>query len=165
MPYVDRERKRAHDAAYRAVNREKIHARWAAYRAANPEKLAASRAAYHAANPEYRFRRHLQHQYGITADERAAMVTAQGGRCGVCGKRAPKLVVDHLHLSAVELKRRRWTRRDCVAGLVCGACNHWQDALHVKPARQAAVIAWWDPSNWPANAVLGVPGSRGPIPG
>ena len=47
-----KEKRRAADVAYYAVNKEKIKATKAVWRAANPEKVKAADVAYRAANPE-----------------------------------------------------------------------------------------------------------------
>jgi hypothetical protein len=50
-------------------------------------------------------------KYGLTADEYASMITAQRGRCAICGERPPQLLVDHDH----EL--------GFVRELLCNPCN------------------------------------------
>lgn len=58
--------------------------------------------------------------YGITADEYAALLAAQGGVCAICkGKRSYNLDVDHCH----KLERAGTPVRECVRGLLCRQCN------------------------------------------
>lgn len=55
----------------------------------------------------------LQHMYSLTEDDYQTMLTAQGGRCAICGNRPRKvrLSVDHDHASLT------------VRGLLCARCN------------------------------------------
>jgi hypothetical protein len=58
--------------------------------------------------------RHIEANFGITADEYWALHQAQGGKCWICRiatGRARKLAVDHDHRSSV------------VRGLLCSPCN------------------------------------------
>jgi hypothetical protein len=70
--------------------------------------------AVRAAGREYerRSRRHIRRTYGLTPERYDAMVEAQAGRCGVCGREPKKrLVVDHCH------------RGGQVRALLCDNCN------------------------------------------
>ena len=49
-------------------------------------------------------------RYGITLEERDALVAAQGGRCRICREEKP-LLVDHCHKTSV------------VRGMLCRQCN------------------------------------------
>lgn len=58
----------------------------------------------------------LKSRYGLTPEERQAMVDGQGGRCAVCGcpeaeSRGGKLVVDHDHQTKL------------VRAMLCNECN------------------------------------------
>ncbi|MCK5016767.1 MAG: hypothetical protein KAS32_06805 [Candidatus Peribacteraceae bacterium] len=55
-------------------------------------------------------RNRLKYLYGITPEQREAMVVSQEGKCGIC-KKKKKLDIDHCH----ETNRIR--------GLLCGSCN------------------------------------------
>ena len=71
------------------------------------------------ANPESRRAAHIKHRYGLTAEEHAGLVAAQGGKCAVCGEHPARtpghwndgLCVDHCHDSSK------------VRGLLCNNCN------------------------------------------
>jgi hypothetical protein len=112
----------------RRVNREKQY-RW---RAANPDLWKAAQDRNNAkrlADPEYRRdkrEREIQRRYGMSAQELAQLVEAQGGRCAICGYEPPpaddsqplprgtastRLHVDHCHTTGR------------VRGLLCGNCN------------------------------------------
>lgn len=54
--------------------------------------------------------KNLKSRYGMTPEQREAMLAAQGGGCAICGKTG-KLVVDHCHT----------TKK--VRGLLCHNCN------------------------------------------
>ncbi|HEY0159968.1 MAG TPA: endonuclease VII domain-containing protein [Thermoanaerobaculia bacterium] len=64
----------------------------------------------------------IEHTYGLTSAQFEKLLEAQGHRCGICGRRAPRLVakngkvrhaltVDHDHITGA------------VRGLLCNACN------------------------------------------
>lgn len=128
-----------------ARNRDKM-ARW---RAAHPAK---ARAAYERGNakrqadPEYRRRKRderILREYGLTADELAALMKAQDGRCAICRRppdgrangqarpdTAPRLHVDHCHTTGR------------VRGLLCGACNTAIGLLKEDPQLMAAAMAY-----------------------
>lgn len=89
------------------------------WRRKNPERNAALIAASKAKDPE-RYKRvkvsaRLLKVYGITLEQYDAMVAAQKGLCGICGKPElrgdHRLAVDHCHESGN------------VRGLLCRACN------------------------------------------
>jgi len=105
--------------SYRA-NHETNLSRSREYQRENRDVInAKKRAAYAALTPEERWDSKLRRTYGITADDYAAMLTAQGGVCAVCRQperagrdgRIVRLSVDHCH------------RTGAVRGLLCRACN------------------------------------------
>ncbi|MFJ5066549.1 endonuclease VII domain-containing protein [Kitasatospora sp. NPDC088556] len=50
--------------------------------------------------------------YGLTSEEYAALLAAQGGRCAICQEtRRRNLAVDHCH------------RTEAIRGLLCNRCN------------------------------------------
>jgi hypothetical protein len=108
-----RERCRKRTAEWRARN-PGYSKKW---REQNPEayerNTAASRAAYHA-NPELSRDRALKRKFGLTYEQKQAMVSTQNGRCRICqellqpGRRTH---VDHDHASGK------------VRGILCSGCN------------------------------------------
>jgi hypothetical protein len=88
-------------------------------------------------------------RYGLSVDEWRAMLDAQGGRCGVCG-RVPKpnkntgkirLVIDHEHVRG--WKRMPPERRKLyVRGLVCWFCNHYYLGRGITVAIARGVVAF-----------------------
>jgi hypothetical protein len=79
--------------------------------------------------PEATRRVNLKFSFGMTVEEYDALLTAQGGVCGIC-KRPPKsrrLAVDHDHATGR------------VRGLLCAFCNTRVDWAH---RFRAAVEEW-----------------------
>jgi hypothetical protein len=72
--------------------------------------------------------RRLVAQFGLTAEEYAALYEAQGGRCYVCRKAtgaARRLAVEHDHgLARLHDHPDDQACRKCVRGLACGWCNY-----------------------------------------
>lgn len=64
---------------------------------------------------ECRRRQHYKGKYGLTPEDRDAMLAEQGGRCGCCGSDTPKSkagwVIDHCHKSGK------------VRAILCQPCN------------------------------------------
>ena len=116
MPYKDPEQARLNQARYRERNRAAINER---RRNREPEKAevtrAQNRARYWADPAKYRDQ-FLQRRYGLSRKQYDAMLTAQGGKCAICGTkefRGPgkKPHVDHNHVTGR------------VRGLLCVHCN------------------------------------------
>lgn len=62
----------------------------------------------------------LVEQYGITLEEYAALLAAQGGACAICkGTRTYNLDVDHDHAQ----ERAGAPLRSTIRGLLCKQCN------------------------------------------
>ena len=62
-------------------------------------------------------------KFGITLDDRAAMLTAQGGGCLLCGEpetESVRLHVDHDHDCCPS---HTHTCGRCIRGLICSTCN------------------------------------------
>lgn len=80
--------------------------------------------------------RHVQRTYGITEQQRAAILAVQGGVCAGCGRARDRphkrLATDHDH-SLAELHGHPPDRgcAMCVRGLLCSPCNdtlaHFRD--------------------------------------
>ena len=108
-------------------------------RKANPEREAAKRKAYNERAQEriaeyysrpqtkaYFAGRHLAKTYGLTLERLQEMLSAQDGKCPICGralharpgeKGQGRAVVDHNHATGE------------VRGLLCAACNGWLGRL------------------------------------
>ena len=90
-------------------------------------RAAASRAAWHALHPERRAEADRNYQrkkkYGITPEGYATLLSAQDGKCAICGvaraadKRVEYFCVDHDHATGA------------VRGLLCISCNFGIGAL------------------------------------
>ena len=97
-----------HGAEYREAHRDQLRAANRAWDAAHPEKTRAD-------NRTQRLRR-----YGLTHAQYDAMLEAQGGVCGLCGKvethrgrngEVSRLAVDHDHVTG------------SIRALLCHSCN------------------------------------------
>jgi hypothetical protein len=85
-----------------------------------------------AATPKYREKKrssYLKRAYGITAEQYAAMLAAQGGLCGIC-KKADGLCVDHCHDT------------QAVGELLCRKCNLGLGYFNDDPDLLRAAIAY-----------------------
>lgn len=78
----------------------------------------------------------LRRKYGLTVEQLAAMVSAQGGRCAVCGvapsgmKKSERLFVDHCH------------KTGRVRSLLCSNCNTAAGMLRDDPFLADALAAY-----------------------
>jgi hypothetical protein len=126
-----RERHRTH---YRR-NRDDIGAKRKERRASDPEYAAAQRAYFR----NYYHAKAKRRVYGISPEEFAAMLAAQGGRCAICGADKPSGKGDwHLdHDHAFEKRDRRGHR-----GVLCAHCNVMLGMAADDPARLLAAAAY-----------------------
>src|ERR1035441_2010852 len=85
-PPVDaKAKKRAYDAAYRATHKAELATKWAAYDAAHRAERRAYAAVY---------------LYGITLNQKTAILKEQGEACAICGTTEPGTKgwhTDHKH--------------------------------------------------------------------
>jgi hypothetical protein len=137
-------RKREVGKRWRAANAEKLKQSKAAYyekhkdecvsyqqqyRWSNRERLSEYRkdynATHHVENAEYKKHWHRERKYGLTEAEFDVLLSAQGGKCSVCGvlfgdAKADRPHVDHCHTTGR------------VRGLLCHHCNtglgHFRDS-------------------------------------
>ncbi len=106
------------------------------YRAANPEKARE----YRRRHPEkYRKRvrlgRHLKCRYGLSLEQRNKLLTRQGGKCAVCGKKFDdkrKPHVDHCHDAGH------------VRGLLCINCNLAEGYFQRDPRNVRRLLAYME---------------------
>jgi hypothetical protein len=140
MPYADPDTRRAYHKAY---SHEWFKRQTPEYRAARTEARKAAQRKwldknpdhnkkYYAANKDKFRERNLRQLYGISAQQYAAMLTAQGGRCAICRTDKPggarRFPVDHCHTTGK------------VRGLLCVRCNANLGALEVWYAEHKAKI-------------------------
>jgi len=107
-----RKRKRAYRRAYWAAHKDAINARRRGKREAES----------------------LRRRYGMSLDDRDALLARQGGVCGICKKHHRRLHVDHCHA----------TRK--VRGLLCGTCNRGLGHYNDDPVLTRAATAWLEAS-------------------
>lgn len=118
-----------------ATTRERDIERVKAWRRDNPEKYAAIRQRQREDGSRARSNRkgYLKRVYGMTPEEYASMLEAQGGGCAVCGK-PPRpdisLHIDHDHESG----RRR--------GLLCFSCNQVLGSVGDDASRLIALASY-----------------------
>lgn len=123
MPWKDPQVARSKQAEYRAANREKIAARARERYAENP----------HARRAHNR-RSLFKARYGLTLEDRDAMLADQGGRCAICLTDTPPTAsgwhVDHCHTE------------NRVRGILCQHCNNMLGMAKDDPAIIARAIQY-----------------------
>lgn len=75
---------------------------------------------------ENRRERLLKQRYGMTSENKAALLASQGGVCAICMERPKKPVIDHDHSSGA------------VRGVLCHGCNIKLAAVEDENFRTAA---------------------------
>lgn len=114
MPWKDPEVARVKQAEYRERNREKLARRARERYAENPH-----------ARREGNRRSFIKARYGITHDEKYALLAQQGGRCAICGTDEPptktRWHVDHCHSTNI------------VRGILCQHCNNMLGMAKDRP--------------------------------
>lgn len=107
------------------------------FRAANPDKMQASKRKSYA--KQYRTTGRaalLRNRFGLTIAQYDALLEAQGGVCGICGRkpaaheRKQDLCVDHDHGTGQ------------IRGLLCGECNSALGLFRDSPALLRQAIAY-----------------------
>lgn len=118
--------------------RERYRVAGVAYRAANRERLRSDARERYARDPSRRRAQDRALKYGLTAEEFAAMRSAQANACAVCDRpqKADRfgvvrdLSVDHCHASGE------------VRGLLCSNCNTAIGLLGDDPERARALATY-----------------------
>lgn len=123
---------------------ERQRAQTKAYRERTASHRKAQEAARHkskyANDPEYRARKNrsanlcrMRKRYGLTPEDRQAMIEAQNGRCAICGTLEPGgrgWHIDHCH------------RQGHVRELLCTSCNVFVGRIEKKPDLLAKALAY-----------------------
>lgn len=87
-------------------------------------------------------------RHRISEEDYEAMVEAQGGRCGICGREDKKLVIDHDHGCCDNAQRFGRTCGLCVRGLLCHGCNMFVGFIErSSPAVLARALRYIDGAN------------------
>ena len=110
-----------------------------AWRKANRDYLAACSRKWRLDHPAqhliHQRRANLKRYYGIIPEEKARMLKAQGGRCGICGTknfgRQKRVHIDHNH------KTKK------VRGILCAKCNVGGGCFHDSPAMLRKAAQWF----------------------
>ncbi len=118
-PEKFRLRRKADGTAYRGKVCQSCHqAKGTEWRRANPDRVRRYNANAKANNPRYHadkaLANHFKRKFGLTMEQRAAMITAQGNRCAICNTDTPTRrgwCVDHDHATG---KLRK---------ILCAPCN------------------------------------------
>lgn len=111
------EQSREYMRAWRAANPTKYKEYNRRYREANSDRYKAMIAEWSRSNPEKKKGYHLKATYGITIEEKNALLASQGGCCGLCQTDNPgstrgwQVDADH------SVKPAR------VRGILCVGCN------------------------------------------
>jgi len=99
--------------------RECSKARVSAWQKDNPALVTARSIKWNKEHPERRKSTRLHSRYEITLDQFNWLLASQGGGCAICSQVAPKMVVDHDHIT------------EKVRGILCHSCNiaigHFRD--------------------------------------
>jgi hypothetical protein len=96
-------------------------------------------------DPEKALRNSLWNKYRMTLEDYRALLSAQGGKCAVCGVDAPtdfrtrRFHVDHDHACCPTSKK---SCGKCVRGLLCHACNTGLGNFQDNPERLLAAVAY-----------------------
>lgn len=118
--------------AWQEKNRERRNARRRERSAQSPELRERNRqrsAARYKSNPVLHARRTRLLRYGLTEQDFAARLAAQGGLCAICCLKSPQ-AIDHCHSDGR------------VRGLLCDDCNHALGFIHDNISSLANAIEY-----------------------
>jgi hypothetical protein len=125
--------RRAYSATYRAAHRAELRAYDAAHRNEKKAYDTAYGAAYRAAHRNEKKAYDTAYRYGITLNQRIAILKGQGGVCAICGVTEPGKTgwhTDHRHGTKT------------VRGILCQPCNHLLGNAKDNPATLRAATAY-----------------------
>lgn len=109
-----REARRVYHESWRAENRDHRAASLREWRRANKESVKASQQKWRAKNPDYNRDWALRKTYGISLQEKKAMLLSQGSMCAICKSEKPRgkdWNLDHCHTTGR------------IRGILCTPCN------------------------------------------
>lgn len=130
------EESREYQRAWRAKNPEKYRAKAQKYRLANVDRCKSMVAAWARANPDKIKNYHVKRTYGLTLEDKAAILAAQGGKCGICGSDDPgttkgwQIDADHSTVPATP------------RGILCKNCNTALGNFKHSPELLTKAIGW-----------------------
>lgn len=144
MAYVNYEKKRAAEKAWRLANPERARAirqrSKAAYVARHPDRHRASQLKQNARRRGQGPYRHIVERYGISLETYQEMLARQNGLCAICHKANPNgwaLAVDHCHVTGK------------VRALLCMRCNagigHFSDDIAQVEKALSYLKSWASP--------------------
>jgi hypothetical protein len=126
----------ARKAAYYQANRASIKTTQDAWKAGHPELVKGYRRKSNAARPD----RHLVEKYGLSGEEYARQLAAQGGVCAIC--RHPETVIDNQTGRPRALSVDHDHASGVFRGLLCGRCNRAIGLLGDDPELVAAAAEY-----------------------
>lgn len=130
------EQSREYGRQWRAKNPTKYREYNRKYREANVDRYKGMITAWAKSNPDKIKGYHLKKAYGITLEEKNAMLASQGGCCGICGstqpgsKRGWQVDADH------SVKPAR------VRGILCVSCNTSLGRFYHDPEMLRKAADW-----------------------
>lgn len=95
--------------------------------------------------PEIRAAYRFKKKYGITLEQRDALLKKQGGGCAICGTADPGArgwAFDHDHACCPDTRNDSKTCGQCLRGVLCGRCNLGIGLFDDDPARLRAAVAY-----------------------
>ena len=146
------ERQREANKKWRDANKEYLQEKRRLYYAANKDAIKERNRQHQIANKDRHFERHLLRTYGITLNDRDALLVKQEGVCAICHQdgQGKALCIDHDHTTGR------------VRALLCHHCNtglgHFFDDL----SRLASAIRYLSEHADPVNPLTVDAGNESP---
>ncbi|NWN89192.1 MAG: endonuclease VII domain-containing protein [Micrococcaceae bacterium] len=138
-PFSDFNRRAKGSFGLQARCRNCQNASQAKYRQKHRETLNRKAVKYQNSNPDRRRSNHLKNRYGITLEEKDALLEAQGGRCAICDDGDVYMwVVDHDHACCPGQK----SCGECIRSILCNRCNTMLGSARDDPRRLQSAIEY-----------------------